>query len=101
MTAKEEWKSWFTSVVDFWKDETGSAIFTTLAFGAFLYMQYHVIMMNEKLIFKLAWMFIAIPLMTLPFAGINGIMFLMDNIFRLSCMVVVRPVVWVTYKLVH
>lgn len=101
MTAKEEWKSWFTGLVKDWKDEPALITLTILEFGLFLYFQYHVFMKDELLIFKLSFMLAFIPLMFIPIMAHEGTLFLMNHLLQLFRMVVVRPVVWVIYKLVH
>lgn len=101
MTAKEEWKSWFTDLVKDWKDEPALITLTILEFGLFLYFQYHAFMKDELLNLKLSFMLAFIPLMFIPIMAHMGTLILLHYIHQLFHMVVVRPVVWVIYKLVH
>lgn len=104
MTAKEEWKSWFTDLVRDWKKEPtliALAIFATLEFGFFLYFQYRVIIMDEHLIIRLGIMFVTALFLFGPFMEHKGTLYLLFHIQQLFHMVIVRPAVWVIYKLVH
>lgn len=104
MTAKEEGKSWFTGLVKDWKDEPALialAIFATLEFGLFLYFQYRIFMKDELLIIRLGCMFVTALFLFGPIMAHKGTLYLLFHIQQLFHLVVVRPVVWVIYKLVH
>ena len=104
MTAKEEWKSLFTGLVRDWKKEPtliALAIFATLEFGLFLYFQYRVIIMDEHLFIRLGCMFVTALFLFGPFMAHEGTLYLLCHIQQLFHMVIVRPAVWVIYKLVH
>lgn len=104
MTAKEEWKSWFTDLVRDWKKEPtliALAIFATLEFGFFLYSQYRIFMGDEHLIIRLGIMFVIALFLFGPIMAHKGTLFLLFHIQQLFHMVIVRPAVWVIYKLVH
>ena len=104
MTAKEEWKSLFTDLVRDWKNEPALialAIFAALEFGFFLYFQYRIFMGDEHLIIRLGIMFVTALFLFGPFMAHEGTLYLLCHIQQLFHMVIVRPVVWVIYKLVH
>lgn len=104
MTAKEEWKSWFTDLVRDWKKEPvliAKAIFATLEFGLFLYFQYRFFIMDEHLIIRLGCMFVTALFLFGPIMAHKGTLYLLFYIQQLFHLVVVRPVVWIIYKLVH
>lgn len=104
MTAKEEWKSWFTDLVRDWKKEPvliAKAIFATLEFGLFLYFQYRFFIMDEHLIIRLGCMFVTALFLFGLIMAHKGTLYLLFHIQQLFHLVVVRPVVWIIYKLVH
>lgn len=104
MTAKEEWKSWFTDLGKDWKKEPtifAWAIFAILEFGFFLYFQYRIFMKDELLIIRLGCMFVTALFLFGPIMAHKGTLYLLFHIQQLFHMVIVRPVVWVIYKLVH
>ena len=103
MTAKEEWKSWFTGLVRDGKDKLALITLTILVSGLFLYCQYHayIFLKDKSLLDKFYGMVIFIPMVLVPFMIHKGSLFLLHYIQQLFHMVIVRPVVWVIYKLVH
>lgn len=103
MTAKEEWKSWFTGLVRGGKDKLALITLTILVSGLFLYCQYRafIFLKDESLYAKACFMVILIPMVLVPFMIHKGSLFLLHYIQQLFHMVIVRPVVWVIYKLVH
>ena len=103
MTAKEEWKSWFTGLVKDGKDKLALITLATLQSGLFLYVQYRalIFLKDNSLLDKFYAMVIFIPAVLVPFMLHKGSLFLLHYIQQLFHMVIVRPVVWVIYKLVR